>query len=94
MRKCLLQQTNVLLTELELKQRCLLHDPEELLLIYLTITIPVCLINHFLQQRPPHTSVKQPLQQEAMIANMHPEAEFLPATPRLSCSRQALWPPA
>ena len=33
---------------LHLKQGGLLHDAEELLLVDLTITIPVCLIDHFL----------------------------------------------
>lgn len=34
----------------KLKQGSLLHDPKELLLVHLSITISVCLINHFLHQ--------------------------------------------
>jgi len=36
--------------KLELEQGGLLHDSEELLLIYLTISISVCFINHFLRK--------------------------------------------
>ena len=36
-------------TELKLEQGSLLHDPEELFLIDLTITVSVSLVNHFLQ---------------------------------------------
>lgn len=38
-------------TELKLEKGSLLHDPEELLLIDLAITVSVSLINHFLQTK-------------------------------------------